>query len=81
MFTGTNPEDVKAITIEDMLSICPAREPLPDSTQAQLPHLLLMRAVLLFPSFVRRLLQKLAVNGSQKVAGRLHSSKQKLAAG
>ncbi|PHJ25559.1 transcriptional repressor tcf25 [Cystoisospora suis] len=72
---GASPKDVKAITAEDLLSIClPFHKPVLDSAQTQLPHLLLMRAVLLFPSFVRRLLQKLAINGSQKVVDSAYSS-------
>lgn len=34
-----------------------------------IPHLALMHAILLFPSFIRGLLEKLNIKGEQKIAG------------
>nr|CEL68491.1 TPA: GH16169, related [Neospora caninum Liverpool] len=63
-------EDIKTITADELLAVCmPSTRERQTGNESQLHHLLLMRAILLFPAFVRKLLQKIGVNGSQKVAG------------
>ncbi|CBZ51180.1 gh16169, related [Neospora caninum Liverpool] len=62
-------EDIKTITADELLAVCmPSTRERQTGNESQLHHLLLMRAILLFPAFVRKLLQKIGVNGSQKVA-------------
>ncbi|EPR59777.1 hypothetical protein TGGT1_290240 [Toxoplasma gondii GT1] len=62
-------EDIKTVTADELLAVCMSPTERYTGYESRIHHLLLMRAVLLFPAFVRKLLQKIAVNGSQKVAG------------
>ncbi|PFH32055.1 hypothetical protein BESB_019960 [Besnoitia besnoiti] len=73
--SGTSSGSIKSTTADDLLAICvSSRKRGHVINEGHIHHLLLMRAILLFPSFVRKLLQKLSVNGAQKVAGSPYAS-------
>ncbi|KAL8446275.1 hypothetical protein Emag_004775 [Eimeria magna] len=71
----TDPKisSVKKVTARDICAIFDGKGDLSESGEEVAPahhHCLLMHAIILFPSMIRTLLQKLEIKGEQKVSGK-----------
>lgn len=66
---------IRKITAKDICMVYGQEGEVGDGSglEPALPHLLLMHATILFPAFIRRLLEKLEIKGEQKVSGKSSS--------